>query len=106
MGPKLEPWMEEHNDMTSRKEYFLMSQSFKRIASTHPHSQQIHYIDCLVQFCDESKNQQGAILGGKAKPQRVYFNRDQLHLSNKGYQIWKQILEEQISDIIQDSSPH
>lgn len=47
-------------------------------------------------FCGDSANQPGALMGGQAIPEARYFDNDQLHLSDEGYKIWKEILEQKI----------
>jgi hypothetical protein len=40
------------------------------------------------------------LLGGMAQAQGIYFDRDELHLSNEGYKIWKQVVENRIRDMM------
>jgi len=70
----------------------------KRSCEQHPN--QIHYVDCLTMFCGATKMLPGALFGGKAKPQRHFFHRDELHLSNEGYLIWQEVLNHLIQEIL------
>jgi lysophospholipase L1-like esterase len=102
-GPKLEPWLT--NDHTSRKQYNKLSTALQRAirksSVSLSHSQNIVYIDCLTMFCTlESKDVPGAVHGGRAIPDRRYFDSDELHLNDLGYVIWKEILGEKIQRII------
>lgn len=107
LGPKFEPWLTD--DLDARKSYVQMSRSFERLCSDFGNSdaflrlhrnQSIVFVDCLTMFCGESAKQPGALLGGKAIPEKRYFNDDQLHLSDEGYALWKSILEEKILEIL------
>ena len=45
-------------------------------------------------FCDEeTTNLPGARFCGRAKAEPYYFCSDQLHLSDSGYDVWKDIIE-------------
>ena len=118
LGPKFEPWLTDDRD--SRKAYIRMSKSFDSICSTFvggfpasdaqskqrhsPFSRpQVMYFNCLLMFCGESGKQPGAVLGGKAKPEEALFDRDGLHLSAKGYEIWKSVVEECVGRILHDT---
>ena len=58
-------------------------------------------VDCLTMFCtSETKAVPGAVHGGRAIPDRRYFDSDELHLNNLGYDIWKEILDEKIQSIM------
>jgi lysophospholipase L1-like esterase len=92
LGPKFEPWLQDDPD--ARKQYVRMSLAFARCCKDHPMSQNISFIDCLTMFCGESGQQPGAVLGGKAVAEQRYFQSDQLHLSNDGYRIWKEVVED------------
>jgi len=120
LGPKLEPWLE--NDASSRKEYIQLSKRMQFLCEKQQKWSllvgiSITYVDCLTMFCDCSQQQQqqqeekqhqhhsrrkkqkfppGAGWG-VAKPNRRYFDRDELHLSRDGYQIWKDVVEEIIN---------
>jgi lysophospholipase L1-like esterase len=98
LGPKFEPWLEDDPD--ARKQYIQMSLAFARCCKDHPMSQSISFIDCLTMFCGESGQQPGAVLGGKAVAEQRYFQSDQLHLSNDGYQIWKKVVEDCILRVV------
>jgi len=101
LGPKIEPWLKDDPD--SRKRYIQMSRAFHRqcanAASSNNNSDtcraiRISYIDCLTMFCDDaSADQPGALFGGKAAADPIFFSSDQLHLSEKGYVIWKREVE-------------
>jgi lysophospholipase L1-like esterase len=99
LGPKFEPWLQ--NDPASRRSYVQMSITFEQLCQQKK-TDYIHYVDCLTMFCGNSKNQPGALYGGTAIPESIYFHSDQLHLSEAGYAKWKSILEDQISMILQD----
>jgi len=60
----------------------------------------IHFIDSLTMFCGDTANVPGARLGGRAKADPQYFATDGLHLSNKGYKIWKEVVEDRIHQCI------
>ena len=48
-------------------------------------------------FCTtESKDVPGALHGGRASPDRTYFDPDGLHLSVEGYKVWREIVTKQI----------
>jgi len=98
LGPKFEPWLNKDKD--ARKQYIQMSLTFQRCCRNNKYSSQISYIDCLAMFCGESANQPGAVLGGKAVADPSLFDADQLHLSEKGYRIWKRILEDCTANIL------
>ena len=94
LGPKLEPWLEY--DADCRKQYFKLSNAMERACKKHPceDNYKITYVDCLTMFCGESAKQPGAVFGGKAIPEKRYFDHDMLHLSREGYQIWKAVTEQ------------
>ena len=97
LGPKIEPWLED--DPASRKQYAKLSRAFQRACSKHERSSDIRFVDCLTMFCGESATLPGATLGGKAKAERLYFVNDQLHLSQEGYQVWKQVVEDHLREL-------
>jgi lysophospholipase L1-like esterase len=115
LGPKFEPWL-TYDDI-SRKSYLQMSLTFERLCKCSnentmilpSHSDSgvdshfIHYIDCLTMFCGTTAHQPGAIYGGKAIPDTQFFNSDQLHLSEEGYKIWKSVVEDRISKVLQST---
>jgi lysophospholipase L1-like esterase len=92
LGPKFEPWLQDDPD--ARKQYIRMSLAFTRCCKDHSMSRNISFIDCLTMFCGESGQQPGAVHGGRAVAEQRYFQSDQLHLSNDGYRIWKEVVEE------------
>jgi lysophospholipase L1-like esterase len=101
LGSKFEPWLSE--DMSSRKQYTQLAKALHRTIRKHPGfgTNRIMFVDCLTMFCTkESCNVPGAIYGGRALPDKEYFDVDGLHLSEKGYQFWKQITEEEISKML------
>jgi hypothetical protein len=116
LGPKLEPWL--RHDADARKEYIRMSRSFEAcfqrhcndIASQRPaissstrgnYSLALSYVDCLTMFCGDNADKiPGALLGGMAQAQDVYFDRDELHLGNEGYKIWKHVVENRMGDMM------
>lgn len=102
LGPKFEPWLEY--DASVRKQYVKLSQMMERACNNFDTSSQsdselaaITYVDCLVMFCGESGQLPGALLGGKAIPDKQYFDYDLLHLSREGYGIWKRLIEDYIA---------
>lgn len=103
-GPKLEPWLT--HDHTNRKQYNKLATALQRAirkssVSSSSYSPNIMYIDCFTMFCtSESKDVPGAVHGGRAIPDRRYFDSDELHLNDLGYEIWKEILDEKIQSII------
>ena len=96
LGPKFEPWLED--DPSFKKKYSKMSRSFERACKSHSNSENICFIDCLTMFCGETAQVPGAVLAGRAKADYKYFASDLLHLSNQGYEIWKQVVEEKIRE--------
>lgn len=100
LGPKLEPWL--NDDPSSRKQYVKLSRAFQRACAKHERADDILFVDCLTMFCGDSANVPGATLGGKAKADPKYFSNDQLHLSQEGYRIWKQVVENHLSDLSED----
>jgi len=96
-GPKFEPWLTDNN--AAKKMYTKLDGGLKRVARRHHARDQIIYIDCLTLFCTkETASSPGAVYGGKAMPDSQYFTDDGLHLNDKGYEIWKQIVEEKIAE--------
>lgn len=103
LGPKFEPWLEY--DAAARKQYVKLSHAMQRACqrfempatiSSNEHNK-IFFVDCLTMFCGESGKQPGALLGGKAIPERKFFDYDLLHLSKDGYAVWKELVEQYIS---------
>jgi lysophospholipase L1-like esterase len=88
LGPKFEPWLNE--DMSSRKHYVKLSKGIRRRCENRKATT---FVDCLTMFCGESAFKPGAVLVGRAKAYPKYFATDQLHLSEEGYRIWKQVVE-------------
>jgi lysophospholipase L1-like esterase len=113
LGPKFEPWL--RHDNSARKSYVQMSITFEQLCRQQRKNdvenksvtccgsdvEYVHYIDCLTMFCGNSggNNQIGAIYGGKAIPDTMYFHSDELHLSDLGYRIWKSKIEDKIATI-------
>ena len=97
LGPKIEPWLT--HDPSSRKQYVKLSKSLQRAIERHNRKADIHYIDCLLMFCGESANIPGAVTA-KAKAEERYFHNDGLHLSDEGYSIWKQVIEDEVNKIL------
>lgn len=108
LGPKFEPWLEEDHDC--KGQYSAMSRAFERCCREYEtdhaatdaasSSQQIHYVDCLTMFCGETAHVPGAVLAGRAKAEKRFFESDQLHLSNEGYDVWKSVVERIIHERI------
>ena len=103
LGPKLEPWLED--DPLSRKQYVKLSKALQRACNKHERCNEIVFVDCLTMFCGDSGNLPGALYGGAAKADPHYFANDRLHLSNEGYQVWKQAVEDHLSDILTSNGP-
>lgn len=98
LGPKYEPWLA--NDNSSRKQYTKLNNGFQRAVRKHSASDQIIYIDSLTLFCTkETASVPGAVYGGKAVPDNEFFDPDGLHLSDAGYRIWKQLVEEKSTEL-------
>lgn len=96
-GPKFEPWLTD--DFAAKKMYVKLDSGLKRVARRHHARDNIIYINCLTLFCTkETTSSPGAVYGGKAMPDSQYFTDDGLHLNDKGYQVWKQIVEEKIAE--------
>lgn len=95
LGPKFEPWMGD--DLQSRNAYVKLSKALEKLCITAPDAASIKYLDCLTMFCGETAKKPGALLGGKAVAQDVYFEQDKLHLSNEGYLLWKQVIERNLT---------
>eukprot|EP00557_Chaetoceros_sp_GSL56_P001686 CAMPEP_0176504116 /NCGR_PEP_ID=MMETSP0200_2-20121128/15749_1 /TAXON_ID=947934 /ORGANISM="Chaetoceros sp., Strain GSL56" /LENGTH=204 /DNA_ID=CAMNT_0017903501 /DNA_START=183 /DNA_END=794 /DNA_ORIENTATION=- len=103
IGPKVEPWMEQ-DDLDARMSYFQLSERLRsciaKLSSsscpiaTKCKSNSIFYLDSLTLFCGETSNK--SVVGGQAIAQRIYFHEDELHLSQNGYEIWKN----QVDDIL------
>jgi lysophospholipase L1-like esterase len=98
LGPKFEPWLQDDPD--AREQYISMSSAFEQYRGVHPMSQFISFVDCLTMFCGESGEQPGAVLGGEAIAEQKYFQSDQLHLSREGYEIWKEVVEDNILELV------
>ena len=110
LGPKFEPWMDDDNE--SKQRYTTMSRCFQRSCCCQGYididrismidkKNTIHFVDCITMFCtDETRNIPGAVLGGRAKANPLLFNSDKLHLNNKGYQIWKDVIEKLVDEIL------
>ena len=100
-GPKFEPWLTE--DFASHKQYTKMSNALQRTIRKiqEPYKENIVYVDCLTMFCTaETKAVPGAVHGGRAVPDRSYFDSDELHLNNEGYKVWRVIVKEKIEGIL------
>lgn len=98
LGPKLEPWLS--GDRESRNQYIRLSRRLQKLCREYQRAANIMFIDCLTMFCGESAELPGALFGGQALARGEFFQSDGLHLSNKGYQVWKRVIEESIRDII------
>jgi lysophospholipase L1-like esterase len=104
LGPKFEPWL--NDDKHSRRDYIRMSQAFGKICTEHALADRIIFVDCLVMFCGDTAICNGALLGGKAKAEKRYFDDDLLHLNAKGYRLWKNLIEGYIASIVRLPSEH
>ena len=94
-GPKFEPWLSD--DKSSRVQYNEMNTALQTALRNHPASSHIKYINCLTLFCTENTaNVPGAVYGHKAVPDATYFDEDGLHLNDVGYDVWKEIVENEI----------
>jgi len=101
LGPKLEPWLQ--HDASSRKAYSKMSRALQRACTKHANADRIRYIDCLLMFCGASAGLPGAVHGGKAVAESRYFASDELHLSDEGYGVWKEVVENAIEELASGS---
>mmetsp|Transcript_6325 Transcript_6325/g.11946 ORF Transcript_6325/g.11946 Transcript_6325/m.11946 type:complete len:266 (+) Transcript_6325:136-933(+) len=107
IGPKVEPWMEQ-DDLDARMSYFQLSERLRsciaKLSSsscpiaTKCKSNSIFYLDSLTLFCGETSNK--SVVGGQAIAQRIYFHEDELHLSQNGYEIWKNQVDDILSQIM------
>lgn len=93
LGPKYEPWLSE--DSKSRRIYTKLSKALRRSVDRNEYQSKIDFIDCLTMFCDK-QDVPGAIEGYKALPNKDFFVEDGLHLSEKGYFIWKDEIEHRL----------
>lgn len=98
LGPKYEPWLED--EVSYKKKYSKMARSFERSCQRSSYSTRIQFLDCLTLFCGETANLPGAKLAGRGVAQEEYFAPDRLHLSQKGYQVWKELVEDKILQIL------
>lgn len=94
LGPKFEPWL--NDDESSRKKYVKLDKGFRRRCEK---ADNVTYIESLTMFCGDTANVPGAVLGGKAKASREYFDNDELHLNEQGYKIWKRKVEDELSKL-------
>lgn len=92
-GPKYEPWLLSDHD--SRERYLKLSKAMSRSVERNIHQNRIIFIDCLTMFC-EGKDLPGAIEGNRAIPISALFADDGLHLSDDGYAIWKNEIEQRL----------
>lgn len=93
LGPKFEPWLA--NDKAARKTYLELSMMQERCCADYPRA---HFVDGLTLFCSEdSASIPGARFAGRAQPETDYFDVDGLHLSRKGYVVWKEIVDDIVS---------
>jgi lysophospholipase L1-like esterase len=72
----------------------------KDMCTNYKHASRIAFIDCLTMFCGSSGEHPGALFGGRAQAEPQYFDADQLHLSDKGYIIWKLQIEDAIKELL------
>eukprot|EP00978_Attheya_sp_CCMP212_P047034 scaffold421190_cov50-Attheya_sp.AAC.3 len=108
LGPKFEPWMKDPHHSKMRKQYTKLSKAMKRACQRYPDatrqastgtdtSSMIEYVDCLTMFARaDTANLPGAISAGRAQPDPTYFDPDGLHLSPRGYGIWRQIVNDHL----------
>jgi lysophospholipase L1-like esterase len=107
LGPKLEPWLA--GDVESRKQYIRMSRALESRckaatdnarAETAKQLLRVLFVDCLTMFFfPDSISRPGALLGGRAVPDSSYFDKDQLHLNERGYLVWKRVAEEALLSV-------
>ena len=121
LGPKFEPWLEY--DAACRKQYTKLSMAMERAcqkhivpenenngtigtknSNSHNNNNKLTYVNCLTMFCGASGQQPGATLGGKAIPEKQYFDHDLLHLSREGYGIWKEVVQRVILEDVKTHS--
>uniref|UniRef100_A0A7R9Z4S7 SGNH hydrolase-type esterase domain-containing protein n=1 Tax=Pseudictyota dubia TaxID=2749911 RepID=A0A7R9Z4S7_9STRA len=100
LGPKFEPWLKD--DPIMRKSYVKLSKAMRRACDRHERRDEVSYVDCLTMFCGKTAQVPGALLGGRAIPEDQYFHGDGLHLSEQGYAIWKEVVQEILEDAIME----
>ena len=98
LGPKIEPWLEHDTD--SRKKYIRLSKGIETLCRESSYALNITFLDCLTVFCGETADLPGALYGGRARALPSYFAPDGLHLSDAGYAIWKHLVEETASKLL------
>jgi len=123
IGPKLEPWLS--GDTASRKRYVTLNRTLRRscrrlqqelgngTTTTSTNGEQrndnngssttigrtIAYLDCMTTFCcDPQQPPMAAKRGGI--PDKRYFEEDGLHLSLRGYGIWKGLVESTVETML------
>jgi lysophospholipase L1-like esterase len=95
LGPKFEPWL--NDDAKSRKQYFKLHKGLQRRCDGKIN---VTYLDCLTMFCGStSALLKGATLGGQAKADPQFFADDELHLNDNGYDVWKVLIENELSKL-------
>lgn len=132
IGPKVEPWMAENEIDARKKylqlserlnasiEKSCLTISEQHVKNDHDNDHghdgkniislnqedceedghSIFYLDSLTLFCGESE--EFSVAGGSAMADERYFKEDGLHLSDEGYKIWKEEVENIISKLICD----
>jgi lysophospholipase L1-like esterase len=101
LSPKFEPWLQDDPDgPDAREQYIEMTSAFQGYCNAHPMSRFISFINCLTMFCGESGQQPGAVLDGTAIAEQRFFDADQLHLGDEGYAIWKEVVQDNIQQLV------
>mmetsp|Transcript_22258 Transcript_22258/g.32924 ORF Transcript_22258/g.32924 Transcript_22258/m.32924 type:complete len:280 (-) Transcript_22258:256-1095(-) len=130
LGPKIEPWMTKNEVDARKGYFQLserlnasigklcLSISERHVGHAHAHDlgskkgvhvrdnkkecvedgHSIFYLDSLTMFCGESKHL--SVVGGCAIADSKYFDEDELHLSDEGYEKWKKEVEDIITKLI------
>ena len=101
VGPKLEPWLAE--DAGSRKLYAKLNTGLARAVRGHPSGRggRAAYVECLTSFCtEETSTVPGAVYGNRAVPDGRFFDGDMLHLNDRGYRVWKRMVEDTINKML------
>ena len=101
LGPKLEPWL--NDDVKSRKQYMRLSKGMQRrclkrqqsytttTTTTATTTMTTTFCDCLFMFCNDGGDSDEA-----CRADSKFFHKDQLHLNECGYRIWKEMVEEEL----------
>lgn len=101
IGPKLEPWLAD--DVRSRRLYTKLNTGLARAVRGHPSGREgrAAYVECLTAFCTgETSTVPGAVYANRAMPDGRFFDGDMLHLNERGYEVWKLMVEVEINKML------